>query len=82
MLFLTHIISPLSCLASRAPQTQMAKPTVNKTSSSPLFIKGAVTGFRGSQMNQYQHQSIVKIDGVRDIKDTYVHSNPTLLRSM
>ncbi|CAM9401255.1 unnamed protein product, partial [Heterosigma akashiwo] len=38
-----------------------------------LYVKGCVLGYKRGLRNQYQHTSLIKIQGVEDKKDTHFY---------
>merc|ERR1712096_237667 len=43
--------------------------TKTKKTGSRLYVKGVVSGFKGSLAKQYNHTNLIKIEGVEDTKD-------------
>merc|ERR1711977_505028 len=50
-------------------QVTAARSDSRKKSGSRLYVKGVVAGFKGSQAKQYNHTSLIKIQGVEDSND-------------
>merc|ERR1712188_158915 len=50
-------------------QVTAAKSGSRKKTGSRLYVKGVVAGYKGSQAKQYNHTSLIKIQGVDDTAD-------------
>merc|ERR1711975_180962 len=50
-------------------QVSAANSGSRKKTGSRLYVKGVVAGYKGSQAKQYNHTSLIKIQGVDDTAD-------------
>merc|ERR1711912_177034 len=50
-------------------QVSAANSGSRKKTGSRLYVKGVVAGYKGSQAKQYNHTSLIKIQGVDDTQD-------------
>merc|ERR1711988_1117245 len=50
-------------------QVTAARADSRKKSGSRLYVKGVLAGYKGSQAKQYNHTSLIKIQGVDDTAD-------------
>merc|ERR1712046_1313 len=60
-------------------QVSAANSGSRKKTGSRLYVKGVVAGYKGSQAKQYNHTSLIKIQGVDDTADVKFYEGKKIM---